>query len=127
MLKSTSKKTKSASTKKDEEIKVEKKTATAKKATAKAKAAPKAKAPTKVKKTTAVRAKKAAPRPKRKKFLQKISFIKNSIFGSLKRSLQLVRTKSILRILLRRLLFQDQKKKPGVSRKFCLKSLIQRI
>ena len=67
LLKSTSKKTKSASTKKDEEIKVEKKTATAKKATAKAKAAPKAKAPTKVKKTTAVRAKKAAPRPKKKK------------------------------------------------------------
>ena len=67
LLKSTSKKTKSASTKKDEEIKVEKKTATAKKATAKAKAAPKAKAPTKVKKTTPVRAKKAAPRPKKKK------------------------------------------------------------
>ena len=67
LLKSTSKKTKSASTKKDEKIKVEKKTATAKKATAKAKAAPKAKAPTKVKKTTAVRAKKAAPRPKKKK------------------------------------------------------------
>ncbi len=67
LLKSTSKKTKSASTKKGEEIKVEKKTATAKKATAKAKAAPKAKAPTKVKKTTAVRAKKAAPRPKKKK------------------------------------------------------------
>lgn len=67
LLKSTSKKTKSASTKKDEEIKVEKKTATAKKATAKAKAAPKAKAPTKVKKTTAVRAKKAVPRPKKKK------------------------------------------------------------
>jgi hypothetical protein len=67
LLKSTSKKTKSASTKKDEEIKVEKKTATAKKATAKAKAAPKAKAPIKVKKTTAVRAKKAAPRPKKKK------------------------------------------------------------
>jgi len=67
LLKSTSKKTKSASTKKDEEIKVEKKTATTKKATAKAKAAPKAKAPTKVKKTTAVRAKKAAPRPKKKK------------------------------------------------------------
>ena len=67
LLKSTSKKTKSASTKKDEEIKVEKKTATAKKATTKAKAAPKAKAPTKVKKTTAVRAKKAAPRPKKKK------------------------------------------------------------
>jgi colicin import membrane protein len=67
LLKSTSKKTKSASTKKDEEIKIEKKTATAKKATAKAKAAPKAKASTKVKKTTAVRAKKAAPRPKKKK------------------------------------------------------------
>ncbi|MES0446167.1 MAG: hypothetical protein ABUJ92_06445 [Desulfobacterales bacterium] len=67
LLKSTSKKTKSASTKKDEEVKVEKKTVTAKKATAKAKAAPKAKAPTKVKKTTTVRAKKAAPRPKKKK------------------------------------------------------------
>jgi len=67
LLKSTSKKTKSASTKKDEKIKVEQKTATAKKAPAKAKAAPKAKAPTKVKKTTAVRAKKAAPRPKKKK------------------------------------------------------------
>jgi hypothetical protein len=67
LLKSTSKKTKGASTKKDEEIKVEKKTTTAKKATAKAKTAPKAKATTKVKKTTAVRAKKAAPRPKRKK------------------------------------------------------------
>ncbi len=67
LLKSTSKKTKSASTKKDEEKKVEKKTATTKKTTAKAKAAPKAKAPTKVKKTTAVRAKKAAPRPKKKK------------------------------------------------------------
>jgi len=61
LLKSTSKKTKSASTKKDEEIKVEKKTATAKKAAAKAKA------PTKVKKTTPVRAKKAAPRPKKKR------------------------------------------------------------
>ncbi len=67
LLKSTSKKTKSASTKKDEEIKVEKKTATAKKAAPKAKSAPKAKAPTKVKKTTPVRAKKAAPRPKKKK------------------------------------------------------------
>ena len=67
LLKSTSKKTKSASTKKDEEVKVEKKTVTAKKATSKAKAAPKAKAPTKVKKTTTVRAKKAAPRPKKKK------------------------------------------------------------
>ena len=67
LLKSTSKKTKSASTKKDDEVKVEKKTVTAKKATAKAKVAPKAKAPTKVKKTTTVRAKKAAPRPKKKK------------------------------------------------------------
>ena len=71
LLKSTSKKTKSVSTKKDEEIKVEKKTATAKKAAPKTKSAPKAKAPTKVKKTTPVRAKKAAPRPKKKRLSAK--------------------------------------------------------